>query len=115
MEICDYSLICNTCWSTIEEHFNFKSKCIFTEDYISPYVENKVQINLKDIQNPAVKLEKDQNVCRLCLESTNDNNEFNCDEKKQFQKYFPEMVSFLQRLLLLLKNNSKRQLYGSDC
>lgn len=101
MTISENPLICTTCRKKLEEHYNFKNKCIFIEDSITPFVAENVKINLKEIRSQIIKPENfededDSNVCRLCLQFIDHDMMLNDFEKEQFQQFFPEVVSIKQ-------------------
>ncbi|XP_018572424.1 putative zinc finger protein 66 [Anoplophora glabripennis] len=66
--------ICQLCSRKIQDSFSFKCNCIYTEDFLVPFVSavGGSQINLMDIFKGNVKSEKEirdnQKVCRLCLQ-----------------------------------------------
>lgn len=97
-------VICSKCLIKLETNYNFKKRCIFTEESLLPFVVENVKIDLKEIRSLIIKSEEtdnDKHVCRLCLQFI-ENNMTLCDsEKKQFQNFFPEIVSILFFLLFI--------------
>lgn len=98
MTISENSVICSTCSKILEHSYNFKTKCLSIENSINPFVSENVKINLKEIHSVIIKSEQidnDKNICRLCLQFSENDMTLNETEKDQLQQWFPEVVSIL--------------------
>lgn len=87
-------LICSTCQKKLEDCYNFKKMCIYTEECIAPYVVENVKVNLSEIYGQMIQCEDgmDINLCRLCMQPTNNDMTINGEDKEQFEQFFPEVV-----------------------
>lgn len=89
--------MCNNCWEELMKNFDFKSKCIETEDFLIPFIGNDKRTDLQKITPFSVKSENghSQKVCRLCLEIANESYKLTDSENKFFQILLPEIVSLI--------------------
>lgn len=91
-------MICSTCRRRLDQNYGFKMKCIFTENSITPFVAENVKIHLNEVRTQIIKSEEtenDKNVCRLCLNFSENDMCLNETERTQFQKWFPDVVGIL--------------------
>lgn len=83
----------------MEEHYNFKGKCLCTEQSVAPFVAENVKLSLKEIRGQIIQSEEgdynDRNVCRLCLGFSDSDMTLSASEQEQFNKWFPEVVSLI--------------------
>lgn len=87
----------------MQDSFNFKCMCIYTEDYLTPFgtMMGSPQISLKEVYMRKNGNERyitdNQKICRLCLQIINGSLTSLLEEREFdiIQKYVPEIVSSL--------------------
>lgn len=85
-------MICSECWKNMVDNFNFKATCIYTEDYIHPFIKEAEKLNLFKICYD--KESECGSICRLCRKRIPAESMYlNESERRQFDTYFPEVVS----------------------
>ncbi|KAJ8957843.1 hypothetical protein NQ318_001839 [Aromia moschata] len=95
--------ICKECNASLEASFQFKSVCLYTEDIITPFMENNDVIDLRDVYRKEKMdmhnaLKETQYVCRFCMDPFEKEDCINVNEDKQTvfwqdmaQKCLPEL------------------------
>lgn len=72
--------ICKACLEQIHEMFDFKSRCVHVEDFLTPYVEtsnsglNLKEIGVKETLFSEINLSGIDEVCRLCFSTSSEGN-----------------------------------------
>lgn len=86
----------------MQKIFEFKSKCIETEDILTPLLKEAKISDLFKITKNSLQAENAENkiVCRLCMNITEDKCKFNSNEHTMFQTFFPEIVSMRKRKMV---------------
>ncbi|KAJ8913711.1 hypothetical protein NQ315_007428 [Exocentrus adspersus] len=69
------ALMCQYCSDKVKLLYEFKSGCLYTEDFVSAFIDaNKTQVDLKELfvnekeHGKPTNILLDQNLCRLCME-----------------------------------------------
>lgn len=100
------NLICTACSKNLEQFFNFKCTCLYTEDAITPFMESEEngRINLWDVyvkqKDNQILTRNDEKVCRLCLQlifntyiSLSGSEGVTMSIRDFIAKHFPEVAS----------------------
>lgn len=86
----------------MQKIFEFKSKCIETEDLLTPFLKEAKITDLFEITKNGLQTENAGNkVCRLCMNITEDKRKLNSNEQTMFQTFFPEIVSIRKNLFTI--------------
>ncbi|KAJ8927039.1 hypothetical protein NQ314_020540, partial [Rhamnusium bicolor] len=103
LDITKESAMCRSCAENLEKSFEFKATCLYTEDYIVPFLRSKKETKLdlrKVYMNQkknlrSVDISRDQKICRLCLDLVTSECFTSLSEIKNdmLKKHMPELVS----------------------
>lgn len=108
-------MTCSSCLKKLQICYDFKCICLYVEDFITPWAESGVTVDIKEIFQRKIKSSEEVNlenykICRLCLGLVeNDffkyiNEEQDNSLQNELEFCLPELVSFDK---FYLKSNGK--------